>query len=68
LGEFNISWMLQTPFTRTLPTGLADSYAAMRLEIGSAYTLIFFCLVVPLLVIAQKAPAMLAKAFGSKLR
>ncbi|MDR2456279.1 MAG: ABC transporter permease subunit, partial [Deltaproteobacteria bacterium] len=39
LGEFNISWMLQTPFTRTLPTGLADSYAAMRLEIGSAYTL-----------------------------
>ena len=33
LGEFNISWMLQTPYTKTLPVGLADSYASMRLEV-----------------------------------
>jgi putative spermidine/putrescine transport system permease protein len=63
LGEFNVTWMLQTPFTQTIPVGLADSYSAMRLEIGAAYTLIFFVLIVPLLVIAQKAPAMLARVF-----
>ena len=33
--------MLHTPLTKTLPIGLADSYASMRLEIASAYTLIF---------------------------
>ena len=38
IGEFNITWMLHTPLTKTLPVGLADSYASMRLEIGSAYT------------------------------
>ncbi|MDR2386881.1 MAG: ABC transporter permease subunit [Deltaproteobacteria bacterium] len=66
LGEFNITWMLQTPFTRTLPVGLADSYASMRLEIGSAYTLIFLVLIVPLLVLAQKLPSLMAKVLGTK--
>lgn len=41
IGEFNLTWMLHTPLTRTLPVGLADSYASMRLEVGSAYTLVF---------------------------
>ncbi len=50
MGEFNLTWMLHTPLTMTLPVGLADSYASMRLEIGSAYTLIFFVMIVPLLV------------------
>ena len=49
VGEFNLTWMLHTPLTRTLPVGLADSYASMRLEIGSAYTLIFFAIVLPAL-------------------
>src|SRR5690606_23789073 len=40
IGEFNLTWLLQTPLTRTLPVGLADSYASMRLEMGSAYTLV----------------------------
>jgi putative spermidine/putrescine transport system permease protein len=61
LGEFNITWMLQTPFTRTLPVGLADSYASMRLEIGSAYTLIFLILIIPLLVLAQKLPGIASR-------
>src|ERR1700761_9308050 len=26
LGEFNLTWMLHTPLTKTLPIGLADSY------------------------------------------
>jgi putative spermidine/putrescine transport system permease protein len=49
VGEFNLTWMLHTPLTRTLPVGLADSYASMRIEVGSAYTLIFFIVVLPLL-------------------
>lgn len=53
IGEFNLTWMLHTPLTKTLPVGLADSYASMRLEIASAYTLIFFILIVPLLVAIQ---------------
>ena len=47
MGEFNITWMLHTPLTKTLPVGLADSYASMRLEIGSAYTLVFLLMIVP---------------------
>lgn len=61
LGEFNLTWMLHTPLTKTLPIGLADSYASMRLEVASAYTLIFFIMIIPLLVamqmFAKKAPA-----------
>ena len=53
LGEFNLTWMLHTPLTKTLPVGLADSYASMRLEIASAYTLIFFLFLIPLLVAMQ---------------
>jgi putative spermidine/putrescine transport system permease protein len=47
VGEFNLTWMLHTPLTRTLPVGLADSYASMRLEVGSAYTLVFFAVILP---------------------
>ena len=53
MGEFNITWMLHTPLTKTLPVGLADSYASMRLEIGSAYTLVFLFMIVPLLLAMQ---------------
>lgn len=55
IGEFNLTWMLHTPLTKTLPVGLADSYASMRMEIGSAYTLIFFVMIVPLLTAMQVA-------------
>ncbi|MFL9924422.1 ABC transporter permease subunit [Herbaspirillum lusitanum] len=53
IGEFNITWMLHTPLTMTLPVGLADAYASMRLEVGSAYTLIFFFMIIPLLIAMQ---------------
>ena len=53
LGEFNLTWMLHTPDTKTLPVGLADAYASLRLEIGSAYTAVFFVLIVPLLIVMQ---------------
>ncbi|MGO4869668.1 MAG: ABC transporter permease [Roseiarcus sp.] len=53
IGEFNITWMLHTPETKTLPVGLADAYASMRLEIASAYTLAFFLMIVPMLIAIQ---------------
>ncbi len=57
VGEFNLTWMLHTPLTKTLPVGLADSYASMRLEVASAYTLVFFVMIVPLLMAMQWASA-----------
>jgi len=53
MGEFNMTWLLHTPLTKTLPVGLADAYASLRLEIGSAYTLVFFLMIVPLLLTMQ---------------
>jgi len=53
LGEFNLTLMLHTPLTKTLPVGLADSYASMRLEVASAYTLVFFIMIIPLLISMQ---------------
>ena len=53
VGEFNLTWMLHTPMTKTLPVGLADSYASMRLEVASAYTLVFFIMIMPLLAAMQ---------------
>ena len=66
MGEFNITWMLHTPLTKTLPVGLADSYASMRLEIGSAYTLVFLVMIVPLLIGMQWLAARSASPNGSK--
>jgi putative spermidine/putrescine transport system permease protein len=53
IGEFNLTWMLHTPETKTLPVGLADTYASLRIEIGSAYTILFFIMAMPLLVAMQ---------------
>ncbi len=57
IGEFNLTWMLHTPYLKTLPVGLADAYASMRLEVASAYTLVFFIIIVPLLMAMQWASA-----------
>jgi putative spermidine/putrescine transport system permease protein len=53
IGEFNLTWMLHTPMTKTLPVGLADTYASLRIEIGSAYTILFLVMTMPLLVAMQ---------------
>ena len=34
--------------------GLADAYASLRFEVGSAYTLVFFVMIVPLLLAMQR--------------
>jgi len=66
VGEFNLTWMLHTPFLKTLPVGLADSYASMRLEIASAYTLVFFLMIVPLLMALQWASARAQRIAGGR--
>lgn len=53
IGEFNMTLLLHTPFTKTLPVGLADSYSTNRLEISSAYTLVFFVIIIPMLTAMQ---------------
>lgn len=65
IGEFNLTWMLHTPLTRTLPVGLADSYASMRIEIGSAYTLVFLIVVLPLLWLLQLAASLTQRRYGT---
>lgn len=65
VGEFNLTWMLHTPLTRTLPVGLADSYASMRIEIGSAYTLTFFVVILPVLWGMQAAARWIEQRHGS---
>ena len=65
IGEFNLTWMLHTPLTRTLPVGLADSYASMRLEVGSAYTLVFLAVILPVLWALQALAATLQKRYGT---
>ena len=57
--------MLHTPLTRTLPVGLADSYASMRIEIGSAYTMVFFIVVLPLLWLMQFVASLADKKYGT---
>lgn len=62
LGEFNMTLLLHTPLTQTLPVGLADTYASLRLEVGSAYTLVFFVIIIPLLIAMQWASNVASRA------
>lgn len=62
LGEFNMTLLLHTPLTPTLPVGLADAYASLRIEVGSAYTLVFFIIIIPLLLAMQWAATPIERA------
>jgi putative spermidine/putrescine transport system permease protein len=64
IGEFNLTWMLHTPLTRTLPVGLADAYGSMRLEIGSAYTIVFLLVILPVLWLFQWIQKFIEKIHG----
>ena len=55
-----------TPLTKTLPVGLADSYASMRLEVASADTLVFFIMIIPMLVGMQAMAGRGSLAGGSR--
>jgi len=65
IGEFNLTWMLHTPLTRTLPVGLADSYASMRIEVGSAYTLVFMAVIQPVLWALQALATTMQERYGT---
>ena len=54
MGEFNMTYILYTPLTMTLPVGLFTSYASLRLEVASAFTTIFLVLIVPLLLVIER--------------
>lgn len=64
IGEFNLTWMLHTPLTRTLPVGLADTYGSMRIEVGSAYTLVFLMVILPVLWVFQWVQTLIEKHHG----
>lgn len=53
LGEFNITYFLYTPLTMTMPVGLYEAYASLRLEIGSAFTTLFLLIALPLMLLIQ---------------
>jgi putative spermidine/putrescine transport system permease protein len=53
MGEFNLTLFLFTPLNMTLPVGLYECYVSNRIEIGSAFTAIYFILIIPVIVLAQ---------------
>jgi putative spermidine/putrescine transport system permease protein len=54
LGEFNITFFLYTPFLMTLPVGMYESYASLRIEVGSAFTTLFLAFAIPLTFILNR--------------
>jgi putative spermidine/putrescine transport system permease protein len=54
LGEFNITFFLYTPFRMTLPVGMYESYASLRIEVGSAFTTLFLAFAIPLTFILNR--------------
>lgn len=54
LGEFNITFFLYTPSMMTLPVGMYESYASLRIEVGSAFTTLFLAFAIPLTYILNR--------------
>lgn len=53
LGEFNASFLLNTPFNQTFPAALFDSYTNDSFQVSSAATSIFMMCVIPVLIAIQ---------------
>ncbi len=54
-GEFNVSFLLVTPLTKTFPAALFAAYTEYSAPIASAATAIFLAIAVPLLIVVQTA-------------
>lgn len=54
LGEFNITFFLYTPFLMTLPVGMYEAYASLRIEVGSAFTTLFLAFAIPLTYVMNR--------------
>jgi putative spermidine/putrescine transport system permease protein len=53
LGEFNASFLLNTPFNQTFPAALYDSYTNDSFQVSSAATSVFMVVVIPVLIAIQ---------------
>lgn len=53
LGEFNASFLLNTPIHQTFPAALYDSYTNDSFQVSSAATSIFMLVVVPVIMAIQ---------------
>jgi putative spermidine/putrescine transport system permease protein len=53
LGEFNASFLLNTPINQTFPAALYDSYTNDSFQVSSAATSIFMMCVIPVLLAIQ---------------
>ena len=54
LGEFNITFFLYNPFVMTLPVGMYEAYASLRIEAGSAFTAVFLLFAIPLTILMNR--------------
>lgn len=65
LGEFNASFLLNTPINQTFPAALYDSYTNDSFQVSSAATSIFMFVVVPVLLAIQFIGGKQMKEIGS---
>lgn len=52
-GEFNVSFLLNTPLHQTYPAALYATYTSNSFQVASAATCIFLCGIIPLLLMIQ---------------
>lgn len=52
-GEFNISYLLNTPLNQTYPAALYATYTSNSFQVGSAATVIFLAVILPVLLAIQ---------------
>ncbi len=53
LGEFNASFLLNTPINQTFPAALYDAYTNDSFQTSSAATIVFMAVVIPVLIALQ---------------
>lgn len=52
-GEFNVSYLLNTPLNQTFPAGLYATYVSNSFQVSSAATTLFLAAIAPILVAIQ---------------
>ena len=52
-GEFNVSYLLNTPLHQTYPAALYATYTANSFPVSSAATTIFLAIIIPVLLALQ---------------
>lgn len=52
-GEFNVSFLLNTPLNQTYPAALYATYTSNSFQVGAAATVIFLAVIVPALIAIQ---------------